>query len=321
MDDNVLKQMPKVELHCHLDGSLSADFIRSRLKKAVTMSQLQVDEDCRSLSEYLEKFDIPLQCLQDEQGLRGAGYDFIKSVAEENVRYVEVRFAPMLSANEKLQPESVIQSVLEGLEEGRRKFGTDYNVIVCAMRHHTEEQNRKMLRAARTFLGEGVCAADLAGDESYPMSQFIHLFTDVNKLGMPYTIHAGETGNVQNITDAVNVGARRIGHGIAMKGNTDVQKLCKDKRIGIEMCPISNLQTKAVSDPEDYPLREFLEAGLLVSINTDNRTVSGSTLTKELGHIQEKYKIQDEEIKIMMKNAIESSFADDAMKEKLYRYY
>lgn len=316
----MIKQLPKVELHCHLDGSLSPSYIRSQLGEQITISQLQVSEDCRNLAEYLEKFDLPLQCMQTEEGLRRAGYDFIQSCAAENVQYVEVRFAPMLSLQKGLLPEKVIQAVLEGLKLGRKKWNVDYQVIVCAMRHHSQEENLRMLRAARLFLHEGVCAADLAGNEAaYPMTEFLELFAQVKKMEMPFTIHAGECGNAKNIRDAIEAGAKRIGHGIAMRGNADIQKLCRERHIGIEMCPRSNLQTKAVENISQYPLREFLDRGLLVTINTDNRTVSNSTLTKEFAFIQESFGITDEEVIKMTRNAIEVSFAEDEVKERLYR--
>ncbi|MDO5389581.1 MAG: adenosine deaminase [Eubacteriales bacterium] len=310
----------KVELHCHLDGSLSPSYIRSQLGEDITLSQLQVSEDCRNLAEYLEKFDLPLLCMQTEEGLRRAGYDFIQSCAAENVQYVEVRFAPMLSLQKGLSPEHVIQAVLEGLEQGKQKFAVDYQVIVCAMRHHSQEENLRMLKAARLFLREGVCAADLAGNEAaYPMTEFVELFDQVKKMNMPFTIHAGECGNAKNIRDAIEAGAKRIGHGIAMRGNGEIQKLCRERHIGIEMCPRSNLQTKAVEELSRYPLREFLDHGLLVTINTDNRTVSNSTLTKEFQFVQESFGITDEEMMQMTGNAIEVSFAGDEVKERLYR--
>ena len=166
-----------------------------------------------------------------------------------------------------------------------------------------------MIRTAREYLGNGVCAADLAGAEAiYPMSEFMELFGQAKKLGMPFTIHAGECGNVQNILDSVEAGALRIGHGIAMRGNSEVQKMIRDKGIGIEMCPISNLQTKAVESESQYPLREFLDNGIKVTINTDNRTVSNTTMTKELQFIQEHYRITDEEIRLMMINAVDTAF-------------
>ena len=137
---------------------------------------------------------------------------------------------------------------------------------------------------------------------------------------MPFTLHAGECGSVQNILDSVEAGAGRIGHGIAMRGHADIQKELQKKGIGIEMCPISNLQTKAVESTKDYPMREFLNAGLKVTANTDNRTVSNTTLTKELEFIQKNYGITDEEIQLMMRNAVDVAFADDAVKERMLKY-
>ena len=318
MEYEALKKLSKLDIHCHLDGSLSLQFVREQLGKEIPLSDLQVAEDCKNLAEYLEKFEIPLKCLQSEAGLRMAGYDFIRSVVQENIRYVEVRFAPMLSVHDGLTSERVIQSVLEGLEKGKQEYGVEYNVIVCAMRHQPEEQNRKMLKSARLFLGEGVCAADLAGNEAaFPMSGFRNLFSEVKKMDMPFTLHAGECGSAQNIIDSIDVGAARIGHGIAMRQRPDVQKLCREKRVGIEMCPISNLQTRAAGCPEEYPLREFLDAGLFVTVNTDNRSVSGTSITKELEFIQKTYNIRDDEVERLLKNAVEISFADDSVKHRL----
>ena len=188
------------------------------------------------------------------------------------------------------------------------------------MRHHSEEETYRMLKAAREYLGSGVCGADLAGAEAaYPMSEFMELFTKAGKLGIPFTLHAGECGNPQNIIDSVQVGAKRIGHGIAMRGHKELERALAEKNIGIEMCPISNLQTKAVNSTAEYPLREFLDAGLKVSINTDNRTVSNTNLTKELDFIQRTYGIRDEELPLLMKNAVDTAFAADEVKAALYR--
>ena len=151
------------------------------------------------------------------------------------------------------------------------------------------------------------------------MSEFKNLFQNTHKIGMPFTIHAGECGSAQNIIDSVEAGARRIGHGIAMRGHSDLIKELAEKGIGIEMCPISNLQTKAVAGPEEYPIRDFLNGGLKVTVNTDNRTVSDTTMTKELEFIQNTYGIQDDEIYLLMKNAADVAFAEDYVKDKLYR--
>jgi adenosine deaminase len=315
--EDIIK-LPKVELHCHLDGSLSREFVEKRLGREVGKEELSVSNDCTSLAEYLEKFDLPGQCLQDEEGLEEAGYDVLRSMKQENVIYSEIRFAPLLSETDNMNCNKVIEAVLRGLERGKKEFGIDFGLIVCAMRHHSEEMNWRMIRTAREYLGSGVCAADLAGAEAlYPMSEFMDIFTETKKMGMPFTLHAGECGNPQNVIDSINVGAGRIGHGIAMRGNQEIRKMAKKAGIGIEMCPISNLQTKSVNSMAEYPMREFLDAGLKVSVNTDNRTVSNTSLTKELEFIQKNYGIRDEEILLMMKNAIDTAFADDSIKDKI----
>ena len=309
MTQEELLRLPKVELHCHLDGSLSQEFIEKRLGRSVKKEELSVSDDCTSLAEYLEKFDMPCQCLKDEEGLEEAGYDVLKSMSREHVCYAEIRFAPLFSETESMSCKKAMEALIKGLERGKQDFAIEYGVIACAMRHIGEEENWRMIRAARELLGSGVCGADLAGAEaSYPMSQFMNLFENTRKIGMPFTIHAGECGSVDNITDAVNVGAKRIGHGIAMRGHEDVIRELEEKKIGIEMCPISNLQTKAVSGPEFYPIREFLDHGVRVTVNTDNRTVSNTTMTKEFQFIQEHYRITDEEIRLMMINAVDTAF-------------
>ncbi|MGN0398618.1 MAG: adenosine deaminase [Blautia sp.] len=320
MTADELKKLPKIELHCHLDGSLSKSFIQTRLGRTVSEEELSVNRDCRSLVEYLEKFALPGECLMDEAGLEDAGYDVLQTMSHENVIYAEIRFAPLLSVTEEMRTEQVIAALLRGLEKGKKEFGVAYNVITCAMRHHSEEENFQMIKTARQFLGEGVCAADLAGAEAqYPMTEFMDLFGKTKQIGMPFTLHAGECGEAQNIVDSVKAGAKRIGHGIAMRGRYDLQKMVREAHVGIEMCPISNLQTKAVENASEYPLREFLDAGILVSVNTDNRTVSSSSLTKELEFIQSMYGIRDDEILLLMRNAAETAFVGEEMKHRLYQ--
>lgn len=315
------KSVPKIDLHCHLDGSLSPAFVRERLESAISDSALQVSDDCSNLTEYLEKFSLPLACMQDEAGLRGAGYDIIRSAAEENVRYIEVRFAPQLCTQQGLSVERVIEAVLQGLEAGQREFQVESQVIVCAMRHLSDEANLDMLRQARNFLGQGVCAVDLAGDESqYPAQMFQTLFMDVKRLGFPFVMHAGECGSVQNVRDAIGYGARRIGHGIAMQDAPALLQLCREREIGVELCPHSNLQTRAVKNLGDYPIGKFLRAGVPVTVNTDNRTVSGCTVTDELIFVQQHCGVTDAQIYTMLRNAVTVSFAEDHIKQRLLRY-
>lgn len=309
----------KVELHCHLDGSLNVDFVDEMLRgrgivyeREELKKKLEVRPDCASLSEYLEKFDLPLLCLQTKEGLSRAAYELVRDVSKEKVRYMEVRFAPMLSVSEGLTCQEVIASVVEGLRRGQQEFGVYASAIVCAMRHHSLEQNMEMLEASREFIGKGVCALDLAGDEAaFPTSLFRELFQRAKEWEIPFTIHSGECGSVENVREAIELGAKRIGHGIALQESSELRALCREKRIGIEMCPTSNLQTKAVSEFAKYPLKEFLREGLLVSIHTDNRTVSGTTLEKEQAYFEESI------IRQCTLNAIETAFASDEVKKEL----
>lgn len=311
--------MMKVELHCHLDGSLNIDFVQEMLREQGIIynreelkRKLEVQSDCSSLTEYLEKFELPLLCLQTKEGLRRAAYELVRGVAAEGVRYIEVRFAPMLSTDKGLSCAEVIESVVAGLHEAGKKYGVYASAIVCAMRHHSSEQNIEMLRAARTFVGKGVCALDLAGDESaFPTHLFRELFMQAKEWGIPFTIHSGECGSADNIREAIELGAKRLGHGIALWKSPELRALCKERGIGVEMCPTSNLQTKAVDSLELYPLQQFLDEGLLVSIHTDNRTVSGTNLKREQSYFLK------EVLDKCTVNAIQTAFASDEIKQQL----
>ena len=317
--------MLRVELHCHLDGSLNVDFVDSMLRKQGIIierkeleEKLKVRPDCTSLTEYLEKFALPLLCLQTKEGLEQAAYELVMDAAKDDVAYIEVRFAPMLSTDKGLTCKEVIESVVCGLKKGEEETGVYASAIVCAMRHHSLEQNMEMLQATRPFVGEGVCALDLAGDESaFPTSLFRELFAQAKEWEIPFTIHSGECGSVDNIREAIELGAKRLGHGIALEKSPELRRVCKEKGIGIEMCPTSNLQTKAVEDFNSYPLKQFLEEGLLVSVHTDNRTVSGTTMEQEDKLVKERLQISDVMWLQCTKNAIVTAFASDEIKERL----
>lgn len=317
------KKLPKVELHCHLDGSVPMSFMKEETGRSLVdlENDIQVrDEQCGNLTDYLSKFTLPVQTLSSERTIRKASCAFVESLQTDNVIYEEVRFSPAILASAELSEEKIIESVIEGLKDGEKKYDIKCGILICAMRHLPEEVNRNTFHIARNYLGAGVCGVDLAGDEShFPMEGFKELFREAVCLGFPVTIHAGETGNAQNIRDAVECGASRIGHGIAAIKDRDVLNLLTDKRIGIEMCPVSNLQTHAVDRIDDYPFRKFLENGMMVTVNTDNRTVSNTTLEKEILLLEKAYSLTDEELIRIQLNAAECSFADDAVKQQIIR--
>ncbi len=327
VDNKWIQKLPKIDLHCHLDGSIGIDMMRQLLisnelmiKEEHLKEALQVSEKCTSLTEYLRKFELPLRCLQTEQGLKSAMVSLLKDAAAENIKYIEIRFAPMLSVNDQLSCKKVIESVIMGLKEGERQYNIHASIIVCAMRHHLVEKNMEMLKIARELLDSGICALDLAGDETaYPTKKQRELFYMAKKYDMPFTIHSGECGNIGNVKEAIELGARRLGHGIALRKSEDLISICKQKGIGIEMCPSSNLQTKAVDNWSTYPLELFLKKELMATINTDNRTVSNTSITHELTLIYEKMYQNKETIIKLLKNAVEVSFAKDNIKEEILR--
>ncbi len=331
MNKEWLEKLPKLDLHCHLDGSMSPEVIELLMEEEgkegsdkLTIRQirerLQVSDDCKSLAEYLEKFDLPISYIQDEKGLKYGAYDLLKNASKENVKYIEVRFAPTISVNDRMTTRQVIEAVLEGIKKAEEDYPIKGQVIVCGMRHYSIETNIEMLKEARNYLGHGVCALDLAGDEAaHPTTEQVELFKTAKSLDMPYIIHSGETGSLENVKTAVELGAKRLGHGIALIKDKNLMKTVKEKRIGVEMCPTSNLQTKAIENWDQYPLNDFLEAGILATINTDNRTISNTTISKEFSQINKNLGISPETILRLTKNAIDTSFADDNIKHNLIK--
>lgn len=321
--------LPKIELHCHLDGSLSSDFIRKYapenqsiniLSEAELKAKLSAPKNCASLAEYLTRFDIPISCLQQKASITAAVLDVLSQAATENVAYMEIRFAPTFSTNEGLSYRDILEAAVEGCTKGHALYNIKSNIIACAMRHLDEATNLKTLYEAREFLGNGVCALDLAGDEAaFDNTKFIYLFEEAKKLDMPMTIHSGECGSKANIKLAVEAGAKRIGHGIAMGNDAQLLELCKLNNVGIEMCPTSNYQTNAVKPGESYPLRTFVDNSILATINTDNRTVSQTTMTEELALTVDSLNIKEGEISGILKNAIHVSFADIDTKNELIK--
>lgn len=321
------KDLPKIELHCHLDGSLDVDTTREILSargKDFTREELvdlmQVPEDCTSLAEYLKRFALPNEALQTQEDIRKSTKAFALNAAAENVKYLETRFAPQFSTAEGLSYRQVLESVEAGLRDAREATGIRTGIIVCGMRGIPMETNLDMLKAAREMLGAGVVACDLAGDEaSYPATEFVEFFDMAKKYDMPYTIHAGECGSCKNIIDSIDMGAKRIGHGIAMMKDKTTMDYVISHHIGVEMCPTSNLQTKAVAGIEEYPFMKFFEAGVCLNLNTDNRTVSNVDLTGEFGLIDKLYGIGQDGFTQIYKNGVEMIFADDAVKHELLK--
>lgn len=312
-----IKSMPKIDLHCHIDGSLTQDFVRERIGKCDRMKAPAV---CSDLAEYLTYFDQPIACLQTKNDLKAAVLDILKNASLENTKYIELRFAPYFSLNDELSYRDIFESVIDGVKQGLSLYNVHSNIIACAMRHLDTDTNIKMLDIAREYLGYGVCALDLAGDEAaFDNSLFKDLFSHANKIDMPFTIHSGECLSVENVRLALSFGAKRIGHGIALVNDPGLMSQCKDLGVGLELCPTSNYQTRALSPNQPYPLKTFLDNGLLATVNTDNRTVSNTNLTKELSFVAGKFGFDESHLTKLYENSVNICFADDNVKNYLMK--
>ena len=329
MNRFVAYNMPKIELHCHLDGSMSPKLVARLLEQRgehfaleQIRERLEAKKDCHSLAEYLTCFDLPIRCLQTREGLALAAEELALLAAKEKIKYLEMRFAPAFSTKEGLSIREILESVRSGLKAAEEKADILTGMIVCGMRHLSPEENLGMLRESMELFGNGVVGCDLAGDEkAFPTADFAYFFAQAKKYQIPYTIHSGECGSSENIKAAIEMGASRLGHGIAMSGHPELMELCVEKGIGVEMCPTSNYQTKAVTKEQEYPFREFFDAGIPISVNTDNRTVSQTTVTDEFMLLSELGMMNERISERIYKDSVAMSFAADEIKHKLIQSY
>ncbi len=325
---NVAK-LPKVDLHLHLDGSVKPETI-VELAEAEgvalpgtdpeTLSTLmKVRGDCANLREYLAKFDFVGRFLHTAPALERVAYELVGQAAEQRCLYIEVRFGPQLHRARGLSAEEVIHAVVEGLKRGEAAFGVKARGIAACLRTHEDARNREVVEAASRYAGKGIVGVDLAGDEAnFPSERFFDVFAIARRLELPITIHAGEAAGPKNIFDAVTkLGASRIGHGVRLKDDEDTFRLVRDRRIPLEMCPISNIQTKASPSWSSYPIRDYFDRGLAVTVNTDNLTVSDTNLSKEYAILQERFGFRPSELRTLAMNGVDAAFLPDREKREL----
>ena len=289
---DTLRRMPKAELHCHLDGSLRPDTLlelataQGHPLPALTASDLgewmRVD-DARNLEDYLARFDITLAVMQDAASLERIAHELVLDAALDGVRYIEVRFCPALNTRRGLSLEDVLAAVLRGLARGEQASGTVARVIVCALRSLPWPHALVMAELAVAFKAKGVVAFDLAGGE-FGNSATLHAeafdFARTNDLAV--TVHAGEGDGPQSIRDAIHrCGADRIGHGTRLHEDAALESYVIDRQIPLEVCPTSNVQTRVVPVFGEHPLARYQRLGAVVTLNTDNRLMSGVSLTDE----------------------------------------
>ena len=336
----IIRKCPKVELHEHLDGGLRPETIielaeerniilpshdRDELKAWFSKGSAE-----KSLSLYLEAFSVTVSVMQDKESLKRVAMEELEDLAKDNVVYAEIRFAPILHTEKGLSMEEVVEAVLEGLQEGRRKTGVEFGLILCAMRHQSPELSLEVAELAVAFSERGVVGFDLAGDESgNPAKKHIKAFEFIRAHNFNLTIHAGEAFGLESIWQAIQIcGAQRIGHGTRLTDDMLIKDgqilkmgslahFIEDKRIPLEMCLTSNIGTGAVKSYAEHPFPIFYRNHFRVFLSSDNRLMSNTNLTEEMAIATEEYNLTLADLEKITLNAMKSAFIHHNKRLKL----
>lgn len=313
-----------IELHLHLDGSVSPAMARDLaridghdlgLTDDELVARLSVSEGCRDLNEYLEKFAFPCSLLQTREQLAASVRMLQDELLAEGVIYAEVRFAPQKHCERGLSQRQVVEAALEGLAGSP----LEARLILCCMRgDDNREQNLETVRVAAECLGRGVVAVDLAGAEAlFPTEGFADVFALARELGVPATIHAGEAAGPESVRAALGLGAVRIGHGVRSAEDPALLAELAARGVHCEICPTSNLNTCVFGNYEDVPLRALMAAGVPVSVSSDNRAVSRTDVAREIEALVAAHHLTDDEIRAILRASVEAAFVDDGTKDRL----
>lgn len=308
---------PKIDLHLHIDGSLSLpcfQTLASNVGLSMTDAQIRkavmVSDTCQSLPEYLQCFELPTRLLQTEKALTLSTFDLIRNLEAQGLFYAELRFAPQHYTRQGLTQQQTVAAVLKGVDMAKKAgFHIQIGILLCMLVNGSPADNQETAELAVAYKDIGIAGLDLAGPESaVPMSEFQLLFHFAYQSGLPFTIHAGECGDYENISRAISFGARRIGHGCAARFSEECMRLLEKEQIVLEMCPTSNVQTKAVPTLAEHPVRIFFDRGIAVTVNTDNMTVSNTTLDKEYELLKKQFHFTDQELAKMSQTALRGAF-------------
>jgi adenosine deaminase len=330
LDKNKLKTLPKVLLHEHLDGVLRPGTI-VELARDARYTKLPTTEpgalaawfhqgaNKGSLAKYLEGFTHTIAVMQTEEALERAACEQAEDLAGDGVVYFETRFAPVFHTKKGLSHHQVVAAVLKGLERGRKKFGIHSGLIICAMRNMTSSLD--MAELAVDFRQRGVVGFDLAGEEGgYPPKKHVDAFHYIQRENFNITIHAGEGYGKESIWQAIQYcGAHRIGHGTRLIDDITVvdgkavklgelAQYVLDKRIPIESCLTSNVHTGAVPSLAQHPFGLLYREGFRVTLNTDNRLMSDTSMTQEFQVAQQTFRLTLDDFEKITINAMKSAF-------------
>ncbi len=330
--NDIITRMPKAELHVHLDGCLRVETVaelaaEQGIELPVPADGLRaacvVPEDCPSLADYLDRFVIPLMVLQRPDALERAVYELCEDARRENVRYIEPRFAPSLLNKKGMSIDEAIAASTRGWRAGARDFGLEGGIILCAMRHRPPAQNLEVARTGERYLGQGVIGFDIAGDEApHPILEHREALLYARSAGYGMTAHAGEGAGAESVRAAVEIiGVSRVGHGTRSKEDPALLPVLRDRGISLDMCPYSNVQTKSVDSLEHHPLRFYFDYSIPVTVSTDSRTCSDTTVSRELQRVSQSLDFSVSEIWDMTRTALDVGFASSEVRSRLLNEY
>ena len=327
----LLKKLPKVELHCHLDGSLNPKTIIDLAEKqkvdlpTTNLDELKnilsIGEKRVSLEGYLEKFKITLSILQTPESLERTAFELIQEVAKENVRYIEIRYSPILHTEKGMTPEESVEAVLKGLKAGEEEFGVTSGIIICGIRNISPKISLILAKLTLRYKNNGVVGFDLAGaEENFPAKDHMEAFYFILNNNLNVTIHAGEAFGPSSIHQAIHYcGAHRIGHGTRLRENEDLMNYVQDHRITLEVCLTSNWHTRTVPSLEEHPFKYYYDRDIRVTLNTDNRLMSDTTLTNEFYLAHELFELSLHDFRKLTITAMKSSFLSHDKRKKMIR--
>lgn len=324
---------PKAELHCHLDGSMRLETMLDLAKDQGKMDVLPADsieglraelravEASDTLEAYLEWFQYSIPLLQTTDAVRRVAYELAEDNSAENVRYLEVRYSPILHVEEGLTLEEVNEAVLDGLNRAESDLNIRTSVIICGLRDKFESASMRLAEMAVEHKNRGVVAFDLAGGEAgNPPKGHLHAFYHARNNLLNLTIHAGEAWGPDSIRQALfYCGAHRIGHGISLRKDPELMRYFADHRIPLEICPSSNVHTQAVQSLEAHPIETYVRSNIPVTVNTDNRLFSRTSVTEELWRVYQHCNLEPKELREITLNGFRYSFLPYEQKQSLLR--
>ena len=322
--ETTARRQKYIDLHAHLDGCITPSIAMELARiqqlelpcrdEGTLLSMLSVPDSCKSLNDFLQCFDLPCSLLQTPDSLCLAVKLVLAQMKKDGVIYAELRFAPQLHTRNGMSQENAVCAALRGLEEA----DIPANLILCCMRGDGNDiENEQTLELAHRYLvkDHGVVALDLAGAEGlFPTGNYVGLFKKASSLHIPFTIHAGEAGTANDVKTAIEMGAARIGHGVRICQSREIMELVRDSKIPLEMCPTSNRQTNAVTDMKHYPLLQFLDFGIKVTVNTDDMAIERTSLPAEFRYLREQFGLTGAQEQQLLMNAAGAAFASEKTK-------